>query len=291
MGSSTGMRVLFALALLAIAEAAPINERPIDAAEITEMIVPSIRAAEAPLQEMLSLEKDEVKRMSDIHRIADQQPPAMDFGDEQRAVAVKAGRIQRDTSKAIDDEKVQQTDALKSLELVNGVVDGFHARGITDTPDNSLGEAQLSMPAPIKHALHNLEKVSNILTRDTATSNAKEEIQHMQDQAVEVENVASEQVRGLVNPSALPDNLGESDEPTGAISDLKSFEEVLVKTATSASSKQGAISELSAEAAAEQAKAATSASSKQGAISELSAEAADQSDESVNVEATSQKSQ
>jgi len=192
------MKLVFAVAVLFAAAHAMNQQPPISPQEITEMVVPAVKGAQAPMKQMLDVEEAEVAEMSDISQAADKlmhdsAPPT------QTAVSEVASRIELDTNKAISNEEKQQELALSSMHKAKQLIEGFHSRGVhlNNEHPGELGEAQNS---PMQSALQHIETVEKALERDTATSNTEAKIKGMKEEAMHLKDEA----KGAPQMAAAP---------------------------------------------------------------------------------------
>jgi len=214
------MKFLFALALVAACNAVDLSNPPITPQEISEMIIPAVKAAQAPLNQMVDVEDAEVAEMNDVKQTVDKLEKT---GPEPQQALIQEAtkRIELDENKAIANEDRQQKMALDSMNKAKQLIKGFHARGVGNNKE--LGES--AKDQPMESALAHIETVEKALEKDTATSHTKEKIQHMLKQSVDVEHQANGAppemmaAPGMPGPDGMPmpEKLGEE---RGAISDL-----------------------------------------------------------------------
>jgi len=184
------------------------------------MIIPAVKAAQAPLNQMVDVEDAEVAEMNDVKQTVDKLEKT---GPEPQQALIQEAtkRIELDENKAIANEDRQQKMALDSMNKAKQLIKGFHARGVGNNKE--LGES--AKDQPMESALAHIETVEKALEKDTATSHTKEKIQHMLKQSVDVEHQANGAppemmaAPGMPGPDGMPmpEKLGEE---RGAISDL-----------------------------------------------------------------------
>jgi len=192
--------------VVAFAEAASL-QRSMDPMEISEMVIPAIQSAQEPLKDMIQAEEAEKAEMHDIS-VAEEH-----FGTsnpDQSQVAQEAQQIQLDTVKAIKNEDIQQQDALKTLQQVDGVVNAV----LSKKKKAQLGESDQTTD-PIDNAVAKLQSVAAELRRDTATSNTKTEIENMQGEAQEVEDMAMSGGKGNMMADPMMDPMDPTMGPGG----------------------------------------------------------------------------
>jgi hypothetical protein len=161
--------LVFTLTLAVACNAVDISNPPITPQEISEMIVPAVKAAQAPLNRMVDVEEAEVSEMNDIKQTVDKLEKS---GPEPQQAAIQDAtkRIELDENKAIANEDRQQKMALDSMNKAKQLIKGFHARGVGNNKE--LGES--GKDQPMESALHHIETVEKALEKDTATSHTKE---------------------------------------------------------------------------------------------------------------------
>lgn len=150
------------------------------------MIIPAVKAAQAPLNQMVDVEDAEVAEMNDVKQTVDKLEKT---GPEPQQALIQEAtkRIELDENKAIANEDRQQKMALDSMNKAKQLIKGFHARGVGNNKE--LGESAKNQP--MESALAHIETVEKALEKDTATSHTKEKIQHMLKQSVDVEHQAN----------------------------------------------------------------------------------------------------
>merc|ERR1719253_974696 len=108
------MKFLFALALVAACNAVDLSNPLITPQEISEMIIPAVKAAQAPLNQMVDVEDAEVAEMNDVKQTVDKLEKT---GPEPQQALIQEAtkRIELDENKAIANEDRQQKMALDSM--------------------------------------------------------------------------------------------------------------------------------------------------------------------------------
>lgn len=225
--------MIMLLALVGVfTEAAPFQGN-IGQREISEMIIPAIQSAQAPLKHMLDVEEAEKDQMKDISLVEERFGGA---NPDQAEIVTEANHIKLDTRKAIKDEDTQQHDAQKSLSQLERVINDIEEDNKHSMPE--LGESAQSTNS-IDNALSKLRSVSAELNRDTATSNTRTEIANMQHEADDLgimalgssfeggKGMAVQGGKGSAPPVELgesydvPRALGEAPATSGSMAELQ----------------------------------------------------------------------